>query len=146
MIMSLRPLALSLFLGFCAISCQTTAPPEPTGDPLGELAGEWSFSHFGTPTVWNSDLPDPTSATPNQFSDARISLDENGQGSMLMAGRAQEMEFEVKKATRSFIELGVKGVPMDNPFVYDRSEKTLMMPTNLDVNGTDGVLPTYFRR
>ncbi|HUF62747.1 MAG TPA: hypothetical protein VMN36_11785 [Verrucomicrobiales bacterium] len=128
-------------------ACQTIPSTTESGrDGLALVAGSWEFSHFGAPTVWNSEMPDPTSFMEAQFEQARIILDSEGIGSMSMAGQAHTIETELVEESDSFVKLRFKGQPDGDSMIYDKLERSLMMPTKLELPNTEGVLPTYFRR
>ena len=114
------------------------------GLPLVE--GSWRFSHMGPPTVWNSEMPDSTKLIKAQFKNARFVFDNNGNGSLSMAGQANTMKFEVEEETRTFLKLQVQGEPDQQPLIYDKSDRSLMLPINLEIPGSKGIVPTYFRR
>lgn len=127
--------------------CQSTLSTTKSstgGLPLVE--GSWRFSHLGPPTVWNSEMPDPTKLIKAQFENAKFVFDNSGNGTLSMAGQAHTMKFEVEEETNDFLKLQVQGAPDQEPLIYDKSDRSLMMPTNLEVQGSKGVIPTYFRR
>lgn len=113
---------------------------------LATLAGNWKFSHFGSPTVSSSDAPDPVGLIRPYLEQASIILAADGSGSMTMNGQVNRIEMLIVDEAESFIKLRNKGQEDGESFVYDKSTKMLMMPTNLVVNNSKGILPTFFRR
>ena len=65
---------------------------------------------------------------------------------MIMLGQAHKVQFQVVDETDALVKVGLKGQKDGDSLVYDKVQKTLMMPTILKVGATQGVLPTYFRR
>ena len=136
----------SVLLALGLTCCQTPPAAEQNTGGLAATAGTWKFSHFGPPTVWNSGFPDPKEFMNAQFKDARIVLDREGKGSMLMAGQAHGIEAELVESTESFVKLRLKGQENGGqPMIYDRMKRTLMLPTNLELPDSTGTIPTYFR-
>lgn len=137
---------LAMLAALVLAACQTIPSTKSSSGGLSLVAGSWSFSHFGPPTVWNSEMPDPTSFMKAQFKHAKIILDSEGVGSMTMAGQAHKIEAEIVEETDSFLKLRFKGQTDGDAMIYDKSERSLMMPTALELPSSKGVLPTYFRR
>ncbi len=135
-------------LGFVLLAGCQSAPSvtEAAAGGLPLVEGTWRFSHLGPPTVWNSDMPDPTKLIKAQFKNAKFVFDREGNGSLSMAGQANSVRFKVQEETEAFLKLQVQGEPAQQPLIYDKSDRSLMMPTNLEVPGSKGVIPTYFRR
>ena len=135
-------------LGFILLAgCQSTRSTVNTangGLPLVE--GSWKFSHLGAPTVWNSDMPDPTKLIKAQFKNAKFVFDREGNGTLSMAGQANTMTFDVEEETAAFLKLRFRETSDQQPLIYDKADRTLMLPMNLEVPGSKGVIPTYFRR
>lgn len=137
---------LALFL-LALPACQSLPPAGSGGaSELAQVEGSWTFSHLGAPTVWNSEIPDPTEFMKAQFRDARIVLDHKGAGSMLLAGQAHPIEVELVEETSAFVKLRVKGGKDEDAMIYDKAKRTLMVPTELKLPNEKGIMPTYFRR
>ncbi|MEM7386309.1 MAG: hypothetical protein AAF514_15315 [Verrucomicrobiota bacterium] len=139
---------LGVFASLLLTGCQSgpTAKDEPVGGlPLVE--GTWKFSHLGSPTIWNSEMPDPGKIIKAQFKTAKFVFDRSGNASMTMVGQARSVQFEVDEETDAFLKLRIsEGGSDQKPWIYDKTDRSLMMPTNLEVQGSTGVIPTYFRR
>jgi hypothetical protein len=110
------------------------------------VSGNWRFSHFGLPTVSNDGVPDPAKVAKAYLKDTRISLKENGDGAMVFSGQAQGFKARVVEETDLYIKVGLDKQPADEAFVYDKRTRLLMMPTKLEIEGSKGILPTYFKR
>lgn len=114
---------------------------------MREVAGSWTFSHFGPPTAISSDIPNPASHVRNHFRDARIDIKPDGTASVIMVGQAQTFRTRVVESADSYHKLSYRsGAFGTEALVYDRSQKTLMMATKLKLPGSKGILPTYFRK
>lgn len=75
-----------------------------------------------------------------------MTISADGSGDIILGGNACRLQMTVSDESVSFIKLRVKGQTEAVDFVYDKTQKTLMMPTKLEVNDAKGILPTYFRR
>lgn len=144
---------LLLPLLICLSSCESTDPAGaddaavPGGaSSLRTVAGLWRFSHFGLPTVSNEDLPDPAKVAKEYLRGTTISLKENGEGAAVFSGQASAFQAKVLEETDLYIKIGLDDQPAAEALVYDKGTKLLMMPTKLELGGSNGILPTYFKR
>ena len=94
----------------------------------------------------SEDAPDPAKYLKEHVEEMRISFDENGQCSTIISGQAGSFSAAVIEESPLYIKIGFDDQEPEKAFVYDKSTKLLMMPTQLNIAGDKGVLPTYFKR
>ena len=136
----------------CLWSCESTRHRGGAGDGYSEasglesVVGTWKYSHLGKPSIANESTPDPSTFAKDHMKDMRISFDEKGQCSTIVSGQAGSFSASVIEESPLYIKIGFNDQDPEKAFVYDKTTKLLMMPTQLNIGGSEGVLPTYFKK
>jgi hypothetical protein len=109
------------------------------------VAGNWTFSHLG-PSPVSEGAEEILRVGNENMAGARISIEDDGNAAMLVAGHSGSIMLEVLEETPIYIQLGAVEVEAQAPLTYDRSTRLLTLPINLDTGGESKTLPAYFKR
>lgn len=140
-------LVLLVFLTNCATT--TTSKPKvenaSKASSLAPVVGLWRFSHAGPPSIITDAMPDLTAQTNKNMKGAKMSIDVDGNTSFVALGQSVSgTGLQVLEETPLYLKLGAEGY--ERAYTYDKSSKVLTMPMDLDVDGSKGIMPAYFKR
>jgi hypothetical protein len=65
---------------------------------------------------------------------------------MIAAGQARSFTAKIIEESALYTKIGIDDQHPEKAFVFDKSTRLLMMPTQLAIEGEQGILPTYFKR
>ena len=123
-----------------------TGPSSPGASGIAAVAGIWEFAHCGPPSISNSADIDPVELAEQQLRGAMLSIGADGNASFVAAGNTATFKAAVTEETDLYIKIDAAEQPSDNPYVYNKATRLLAMNMPLDVDGSKGSMPAYFRR
>lgn len=130
-------------------SCTTpTTGTGPTGAAgVSAAAGTWRFSHTGAPTIWKEGLDDPAAFLRENMKDMVIEIQPDGSASMLAMGRTGTFQLTARDESDLAVTLAADGAESgQQAWTYDKRKRLLILPLELDVDGSKGTMPAYFKR
>jgi hypothetical protein len=140
--------ALSLTLASCATTDPIPAQANAGKGGLNQVVGEWTYSHIGTPTIWQADLPDPASMINDKMDGTIITITRDGTASLVSsAGDARILNLSAGEETEHILKLEGRDLELDDNFtwVYEKRRKAITMPLQLTLPGNQlGEIPAYF--
>lgn len=130
-------------------SCGSVAPLGPSEGSqaaLRQVAGDWTYSHAGKPTIGESGVPDAAGLMNQSMAGSRIVITEDGSVTFMMFGKSGEAKLTVGADNATRTVLKVRSGFRSEELLYDKKADLISMLGNLEVNKSKGKIPLYFRR
>jgi hypothetical protein len=140
-----RPALASLLAAITLLPCCSTVSPMDPERPFEAVAGQWVFSHTGPPSIATAESTGVAEFATKQLQNGSIHIKPDGNVTFIFTGKSGTVAMVMKSVSPSHATFG-SPEESGKDLIYDRKTKLITMSADLDLGGTKGSMPIYFKK